>query len=158
MPNYIRGRVLRWTVREVKCPEAEEPDQYDICAELAGSDPYTWTQLEEAVYSADTYTWPQLKDALNNKDQLLWIQAEGNLANAVRRLLDASNPTYPRPSRTYKNGIGKPVVAKIQDPVLGYHTWQVVFPPRNNFGNWTLQPEAELCGHAWAWCLQMNTP
>lgn len=61
-----------------------------------------------------------------------------------------------RVSRTYKNGIGKPVVAKRRDPVTGSYSWEVVFPPRNNFGCWVVEPEAIMCGKAEMWCFAMN--
>lgn len=62
----------------------------------------------------------------------------------------------PRPSRTYVNGIGKPVVAKRRDPVLGVSRWDVVFPPCNNFGTWVVAPEAKLVAKAQAWCFMKN--
>lgn len=62
-----------------------------------------------------------------------------------------------RPSRTYRNGIGKPVVAKRWDQVIGAHRWEVVFPPCNNFGVWPVAPEAMLVGMAQRWCLSMNS-
>lgn len=66
-------------------------------------------------------------------------------------------PGSPRPSRTYKNGIGKPVVKKCWDEVVRDYRWRVVFPPVNNFGQWTVEPEARLCGKAEDWCFAMNT-
>lgn len=62
----------------------------------------------------------------------------------------------PRPSRTYKNGIGKPVVKKRWDEVVGAYHWDVVFPPCNNFGVWIVEPEAILVGKALDWCFVMN--
>lgn len=64
--------------------------------------------------------------------------------------------TRPRPSRTYHNGIGKPVVAKRWDEVIGAYRWDVVFPPCNNFGYWPVAPEAALVGKAQNWCFNMN--
>lgn len=61
-----------------------------------------------------------------------------------------------RPSRTYKNGIGKPVVAKRWDEVSRAHRWDVVFPPCNAFGEWLVVPEAKLVNEAWLWCFGMN--
>lgn len=62
-----------------------------------------------------------------------------------------------RPSRTYKNGQAKPVIAKRLDHITGTYDWDVVFPQRNNFGSFgAVMPEAELCGKAEMWCLHMN--
>lgn len=61
-----------------------------------------------------------------------------------------------RPSRSYVNGIGKPVVAKRWDKILKCYEWVVVFPPRNNLGEWIVAPEAKLCHKAEAWCDKMN--
>ena len=61
-----------------------------------------------------------------------------------------------RPSRTYKNGIGKPVVKKIPDAVTGKFRWDVVFPPCNNYGVWVVEPEARLVGKALRWCAAQN--
>ena len=62
-----------------------------------------------------------------------------------------------RVSRTFKNGIGKPVVAKRWDDVVQAFRWEVVFPPRNNFGCWIVEPEARMCGKAEMWCMGMNS-
>lgn len=62
----------------------------------------------------------------------------------------------PRPSRTYRNGIGKPVVAKRWDDIAQAYQWDVVFPPRNNFGCWIVAPEAKLVAAAQDWCFRMN--
>lgn len=62
----------------------------------------------------------------------------------------------PRPSRTYKNGVGKPVVKKCWDEVLEAYRWRVVFPPVNNDGCWITVPEIELGGKAESWCWRMN--
>ena len=61
-----------------------------------------------------------------------------------------------RLSRKYIDGIGKPVVKKLYDDVIGKHRWEVVFPPRNNHGNWIVVPEAIACGKAEDWCDRMN--
>jgi hypothetical protein len=61
-----------------------------------------------------------------------------------------------RPSRTYRIGIGKPVVAKQWDQVILAYQWVVVFPPCNNFGCWTVEPEAILVGRAQNWCFGAN--
>ncbi len=61
-----------------------------------------------------------------------------------------------RPSRTYKDGIGKPVVKKLWDEVINSHRWMVVFPPRNNFGCWVIEPESIACAKAENWCATMN--
>ncbi|WP_368648009.1 hypothetical protein ABRZ10_07215 [Castellaniella ginsengisoli] len=61
-----------------------------------------------------------------------------------------------RPSRIYKDGIGKPVVAKRWDDVIQAHRWDVVFPPCNNFGCWIVEPEATLVGKAQNWCFAAN--
>lgn len=61
-----------------------------------------------------------------------------------------------RPSRSYRNGIGKPVVAKRWDQVALAHRWEVVFPPCNNFGFWPVEPEARLVRKAQEWCFAMN--
>lgn len=62
----------------------------------------------------------------------------------------------PRPSRTYKNGVGKPVVKKRWDEVVRGYLWDVVFPPCNNFGVWIVEPEASLVRKAQGWCWGMN--
>ena len=62
----------------------------------------------------------------------------------------------PRPSRTYKDGVGKPVVAKRFDEIVGKHQWMLVFPPVNNFGQRLVVEEARLCGKAEDWCDDMN--
>lgn len=62
-----------------------------------------------------------------------------------------------RPSRTYKDGIGKPVVAKRWDDVIQAYRWDVVFPPCNNAGNWLIEAEAKLVQKAWNWCFHMNS-
>ncbi|MES2247620.1 MAG: hypothetical protein V4645_10080 [Pseudomonadota bacterium] len=61
-----------------------------------------------------------------------------------------------RPSRTYKNGIGKPVVAKRWDDIAQAHQWDVVFRPCNSFGCWVVAPEARLVDAAQNWCFRMN--
>ena len=61
-----------------------------------------------------------------------------------------------RPSRTYQNGIGKPVVKKVWDDIVRAHRWDVVFPPCNSFGEWIVEPEAKLVQKAWQWCFNMN--
>lgn len=63
---------------------------------------------------------------------------------------------HTRPSRTYKDGIGKPVVAKRWDDVIRAHRWDVVFPPCNNFGGWPVEPEAIMVGKAQRWCFAQN--
>ena len=63
----------------------------------------------------------------------------------------------PRPSRTYKDGIGKPVVKKIWDDIARMHLWEVVFPPCNDFGCWIVEPEARLVGEAQRWCFGKNS-
>lgn len=67
-----------------------------------------------------------------------------------------TEPIKPRPSRTYKNGIGKPVVAKRWDNSASAYCWNVVFPPCNNFGSWIVEIEAKLVRKAQDWCLMMN--
>lgn len=62
-----------------------------------------------------------------------------------------------RPSRAYKDGIGKPVVAKRWDQVVGAFRWSVVFPPCNSAGQWIVEPEAKMAHQAWRWCLWMNS-
>ena len=62
----------------------------------------------------------------------------------------------PRPSRTYKNGICKPVVAKRWDDIIRAHRWDVVFPPCNNFGVHVVGPEASLVRKAQDWCFMVN--
>ena len=69
----------------------------------------------------------------------------------------ATHTRVPRPSRTYKNGIGKPVVAKRWDEIVQAYQWDVVFPPCNNFGCWIVVPEAELVGKAQDWCFWANS-
>lgn len=67
------------------------------------------------------------------------------------------NPvSAPRPSRTYRDGVGKPVVAKRYDEVVRAYRWDVVFPPCNNFGVWIVEPEARLVAKALVWCHNMN--
>ena len=61
-----------------------------------------------------------------------------------------------RPSRTYRNGIGKPVVAKRWDDVAQAYRWGVVFPPCNNFGCWPVVPEAQMVRKAHDWCFGAN--
>lgn len=61
-----------------------------------------------------------------------------------------------RPSRQYKNGVGKPVVAKRFDEVSNAYRWRVVFPQVNNYGAWIVAPEAKLCQQAEYWCMAMN--
>ena len=56
----------------------------------------------------------------------------------------------------YRNGIGKPVVAKRWDDVAQAYRWDVVFPPCNNFGCWPVVPEARLVGKAQDWCFRAN--
>lgn len=62
-----------------------------------------------------------------------------------------------RPSRIYKNGIGKPQVAKRWDEVARAYQWDVVFPPCNNFGCWIVEPEAKLVAKAQQWCFWANS-
>lgn len=64
---------------------------------------------------------------------------------------------HTRPSRTYKDGIGKPVVKKCWDDIARMHLWEVVFPPCNNFGCWIVEPEARLVGKAQRWCDGRNS-
>lgn len=61
-----------------------------------------------------------------------------------------------RPSRIYKDGIGKPVVAKRWDDIARAYEWEVVFPPSNSFGCWIVEPEAILVDKAQRWCAWMN--
>jgi hypothetical protein len=61
-----------------------------------------------------------------------------------------------KPSRTYKNGVGKPVVKKCWDEIVRAYRWDVVFPPCNNFGCWIVEPEAKLVWKAQDWCMTQN--
>lgn len=67
-----------------------------------------------------------------------------------------TEPIKLRPSRTYKDGIGKPVVAKRWDAVARAYLCGVVFPPCNNFGCWMVEPESRLVRKAQEWCLTEN--
>lgn len=70
--------------------------------------------------------------------------------------MSTQHTRVPRPSRTYKDGIGKPVVKKVWDNSVQAHRWDVVFPPCNSFGEWIVEPEAKLVHKAWQWCFNMN--
>ncbi len=81
----------------------------------------------------------------------------GNVFGLASPRADAPPRRLVRPSRLYKNGIGKPVVAKRWDEIVGSYRWDVVFPPCNNFGCWIVVPEAILVGKAQDWCWRMNS-
>lgn len=62
-----------------------------------------------------------------------------------------------RPSMAYKDGTGKPVVAKRWDDIVQAYRWDVVFPTCNNAGRWIPGVEGAMVHKAWLWCFWMNS-